>query len=71
MRFIPTELAGVVVIEPMSIGTVEGSSSKPTTRRTGGLPASFVQDNQSSSVRHRSTGCTCSSAILKASWCGL
>lgn len=59
MRFIPTELAGVVVIEPDVHRDSRGfflETYHAEKYRSGGLREPFVQDNQSRSVRHTLRG---------------
>ena len=54
MRVTPTELPGVVIIEPRLFGDSRGSfweSWHQTRYRDAGLPEIFVQDNVSRSVR--------------------
>lgn len=59
MRFTPTDLAGVIVIEPDVHRDSRGFFLEiyhAEKYRAGGLAAPFVQDNQSSSARHTLRG---------------
>lgn len=54
MRFIPTELPGVVIVEPTVFGDDRGffmETYHEARFRDGGIGEPFVQDNQSKSVR--------------------
>jgi dTDP-4-dehydrorhamnose 3,5-epimerase len=54
MRVIPTELPGVVVVEPKILGDARGffvETWNQSRYREAGLPSSFVQDNLSLSAR--------------------
>ncbi len=54
MRFVPTELPGVVVIEPDVLGDARGFFVESWSRakfRAGGIDVEFVQDNHSRSAK--------------------
>ncbi len=54
MRFLPTELPGVVVVEPDVIGDARGFFVEAWSRakyRAGGIDVDFVQDNHSRSAK--------------------
>jgi dTDP-4-dehydrorhamnose 3,5-epimerase len=59
MRFIPTEISGVVIVEPDVHRDGRGyflETYHAEKYRAGGLPLAFVQDNQSSSVQNTLRG---------------
>jgi dTDP-4-dehydrorhamnose 3,5-epimerase len=59
MKFIPTDLPGVIVIEPQVFRDERGFFLETYQREkyvAGGINATFVQDNHSRSVRHTLRG---------------